>query len=49
MEYDATAQWAWEYATHSRRIYTEEKANVVAAVVGDKVYLIPCRAGYFAP
>ena len=32
---------------HRRRIKTEEKANVVAAVWG--IEFIPCRASYFAP
>ena len=34
---------------HRRRIYTEEKAKVVAAEFGDRIYKIPCHASYFAP
>ena len=34
------------YTVHKRRIYTEEKAKVVAAV--DRIDSIPCRASYFA-
>ena len=32
---------------HRRRINTEEKAKVVAAVWGNKTVSIPCRASYF--
>ena len=34
---------------HRRRINTEEKAQVVAACLGDSIYSILCRASYFAP
>ena len=33
---------------HRRRIYTEEKEKVVAAVWAERIYQIPCRAIYFA-
>ena len=31
------------------RIYKEDKTKVVAAVWGDRIYSIPCRALYFLP
>ena len=34
--------------THRRRSHTEEKAKVVAAAWGDRIYWIPCRASYLA-
>ena len=34
---------------HRRRINTEEKVKVVAAVWGDRMDSIPCRTGYFSP
>ena len=33
---------------HRQRINTEEKAKVVAAVLWDRIYSIPCRASCFA-
>ena len=33
---------------HRRRINTEETPKVVAAVWGDRIYLILCRTSYFA-
>ena len=34
---------------HRRMIYTEEKAKVIAAVWGNRIYSIRCSAGYFEP
>ena len=34
--------------THRRRIKTEEKANILAAVQGGRICSVPCRASNFA-
>ena len=38
----------FDSTNHRRRINTEEKAKVVAASWGDRIYSNPCLASYFA-
>ena len=50
LEDDLTGLWRHGYRNqyyHTRRIKTEEKAKVVAAV--ERIDQIPCGASYFAP
>ena len=37
-----------QHITGRRRIKTEDKAKVVAAVMGERICSIPCRASCFA-
>ena len=41
-------EMGWMGGGYRRRINTEAKAKVVAAVLGDTIYSVPCRASYFA-
>ena len=41
-------EWRKNSPSHRRRLNTEEKAKVAAAL-GHKINSIPCRASYFGP